>query len=230
MAAFHALEDEIIARLQRQMQMRHQARLIGERVDEIVIGLNAVERRKPQALQRRHMFQHLPDHRAEARLAGQVAAIARDVDAGQHNLGKTARRELANLVNNLPHWHGARIAAPEGDDAESAAVIAAVLHLHKRARMALDSGQKMAGGFADRHDVVDADALARCNAEIRRGRQRGPGLRLRLVGIAEHQRHFGHGGEGRRLALRGAAGDGDARIGPLALQPADRLARLTHRL
>ena len=36
----HALEDEIVAGLQRQMQMRHQAIMLRESVDEIAIGLD----------------------------------------------------------------------------------------------------------------------------------------------------------------------------------------------
>ena len=36
----HALEDEIVAGLKRQMQMRHQAIMLREGVDEIAIGLD----------------------------------------------------------------------------------------------------------------------------------------------------------------------------------------------
>src|SRR3546814_6855779 len=37
-APFHALQDHVVARLQRQMQMRHHARLAGDRLDERWIG------------------------------------------------------------------------------------------------------------------------------------------------------------------------------------------------
>ena len=40
MAALHALEDEIVAGLQRQVQMRHQPRLVGERVDQVTVGFD----------------------------------------------------------------------------------------------------------------------------------------------------------------------------------------------
>ncbi len=36
--ALHPLENEIVAGLQRQVQMRHQARLVGDRIEEIGIG------------------------------------------------------------------------------------------------------------------------------------------------------------------------------------------------
>ena len=38
----HALEDEIVAGLQRQMQMRHQPLVIGERIEQIVVGLDRI--------------------------------------------------------------------------------------------------------------------------------------------------------------------------------------------
>ena len=43
MAALHALEDQIIAGLQRQMQVRHQPLVPGECIDQIAVGLNRVD-------------------------------------------------------------------------------------------------------------------------------------------------------------------------------------------
>ena len=54
--------------------------------------------------------------------------------------------------------------------------------------------------------------------------------RVELFLIAEHAVDLGHGGESLRLDLRRAAGDDDARAGPLAADAADRLARLAHGL
>ncbi len=45
---FIALQDHVVAMLQRQMQMRHEARLIGDHIHQMPIGLYAVDRREPQ--------------------------------------------------------------------------------------------------------------------------------------------------------------------------------------
>ena len=42
MSPLHALEDNVIAGLQRQMQMRHQPRTIGERIEQISIDFHGV--------------------------------------------------------------------------------------------------------------------------------------------------------------------------------------------
>ena len=53
-----------------------------------------------------------------------------------------------------------------------------------------------------------------------------PALRPQLLRVAEDAVDAGHGGQRRRVDLRGAAGDDDAGAGLLAARPADRLARL----
>ena len=70
-------------------------------------------------------FTSAPSRRAGSR------AIARDVDAGQHDLAIAVLDQPAHLRHHLAHRHRARIAAAERDDAEGAAVVAAVLHLHE---------------------------------------------------------------------------------------------------
>ena len=57
----------------------------------------------------------------------------------------------------------------------------------------------------------------------------GPALRIELFRIADDAVDLGHPGKCGRLDLRRAAGDDDARGGPLAFDPADALARLPHR-
>src|SRR5262245_32347710 len=48
MAALHALQDHVVAGLQRQMQVRHQPRFRGNGVDEIVVRLDGIDRGKPK--------------------------------------------------------------------------------------------------------------------------------------------------------------------------------------
>ena len=91
----HALEDEIVARLQRQMQMRHQPRFVGERVEQIAIGLDRIDRGQPQPRQLRHVLEDRLHQRAEPRRARQVGAIAGDIDAGEHDLAIAVARQAA---------------------------------------------------------------------------------------------------------------------------------------
>ena len=43
MPALHALQDHVVAGLQRQMQMRHQPRLVGDGVEQIGVGLDRID-------------------------------------------------------------------------------------------------------------------------------------------------------------------------------------------
>jgi hypothetical protein len=174
----------------------------------------------PQNLLRQH---------SELRRARQVGAIAREIDAGEHELGVPSLDERANLVDHRAHRHRARIAATERNDAEGTAVIAAILHLHEHPRQAGGKAiEEMRRHLLHGHDVADGDLFAR--ADIERSTCLAPRGTLHLVVIADHAVDLSHVGEHPALRLRGAAGDDDARFGPLALQFSDRLARLRHRL
>src|SRR3984893_18235368 len=141
------------------------------------------------------------------------------------------RGQRADLIDHGAHRYRARIAAAVRDDAEGAAVIAAVLHLHEHPRQAfLKSFQQMRRHLAHRHDVGNRDLFAGFDAEsrIERGARIAPGLAPHLVVIADDAIDFFHASKHFRLSLRRAAGDDDPRRRPLALQPADRLPRLRH--
>ena len=71
MPPLHALEHEIVARLQRQMQMRHQPAFGRKRIDQIVVGFDRIDGGQSQPLELRHMFQDLLHQRAELRRTGQ---------------------------------------------------------------------------------------------------------------------------------------------------------------
>ena len=102
-------------------------------------------------------------------------------------------------------------------------MVAAVLHLDEGAGAAVEPVDQMAGGLVHRHDVVDADTGVLAQAEI-------VAPRLELLGIAEDEVDLGHGGEGFRVDLGGAAGDDDAGVRIVAARLADRLAGLAHGL
>ena len=133
MPPLHALEDEIVAGLQRQMQMRHQSAVLRQRIEQVAVGLDGIDRRQPQPLQLRHVLEDLLDQRAEFWRARQIGAIAGDVDAGQHDLAITVADEPAHVIDHRAHRHRARIAAAIRNDAERAAMVAAVLHLDEGA-------------------------------------------------------------------------------------------------
>ena len=91
-AALHPLQDHVVAGLQRQVQVRHQPRLAGDRLDQPRVGLDRVDRGEPQPRQVRHPPQDRGDQIAEPRRAVEVGAPAGQVDAGQHHLVEAALR------------------------------------------------------------------------------------------------------------------------------------------
>src|SRR4029078_4423668 len=84
----------------------------------------------------------------------------------------------------------------------------------------------------DRHDVGDRDLLAGFDTKsgIERPTRIAPGFAPLLLVIADDAVDFHHVGKHPGLGLRRAAGDDYAKLGPLALQPPDRLPRLRDRL
>ena len=83
----------------------------------------------------RDMAQDALDQRAEIGRAGQVGAVAGDVDAGQDDLVMTLVDEARDPVDHRARGDRAAVAAAVGDDAKGAAMIAAVLHFDEGARV-----------------------------------------------------------------------------------------------
>jgi hypothetical protein len=69
-AALHALEDHIVAGLQGQMQIRHQARLGLEQLEQVRIDLGRVDGRQAQARQVGDHAQDAADQLAQRRRPG----------------------------------------------------------------------------------------------------------------------------------------------------------------
>ena len=65
-AALHPLEDQVVAGLQRQMEMGQQPRLARDQLHQRVVDLDAVERGQAQALQPRQVGEQALAQRAEA--------------------------------------------------------------------------------------------------------------------------------------------------------------------
>ena len=84
--------------------------------------------------------QQARDQLAERRAARQVGAVGGEVDAGQHDLGDAALDQRAHLRDDTPTGTLRFGAAAIGDDAEGAAMVAAVLHLDEGARALGEAG------------------------------------------------------------------------------------------
>ena len=78
-------------------------------------------------------------------MPGRSRAIGGEIDAGQHDLGDSPRDQRARLARRLRPSGTERLgAAPEGDDAEGAAMVAALLHLDEGAGAALEAVDQLA--------------------------------------------------------------------------------------
>ena len=78
--------------------------------------------------------------------------------------------------------------------------------------------------------IFSLAAMPNAGGRVERRARVAPGFAAHLVVIADDPIDLGHISEHPGLRLRRAAGDDNARIRPLALQPADRLPRLRHGL
>src|SRR5260370_4617728 len=99
---------------------------------------------------------------AELGRAGEIPAVAGEIDAGDNDLAIAARPQPAHLRDRLAHGYRARIAAAIGNDAKGAAVVAAILHLHQAARAALEAVDGLRGRLPHRHDLMDRDLFLGC--------------------------------------------------------------------
>ena len=128
--ALHPLQDQVVSRLQRQVQVRHQPRLAGDRLDQQRVRLDGVDGREPQPRQVRHGHQDRRHQIAEPPSALEIGAPARQVHAGQHHLVEPAAHQPRDLRDHRFRRHAARVSPAVGNDAEGAAMVTAGLHLH----------------------------------------------------------------------------------------------------
>jgi hypothetical protein len=110
--------------------------------------------------------------------------------------------ETPRLRDNIFHRERTRIAASEGDDAESAAMIATVLHLNECAGAPLDAVNGVRPHCLHRHDVGHGDLLA-CR----------PAFGVELFFVADDPIDLRHGRESLCFGLRSTAVTNDAGIG-----------------
>ena len=69
-AALHPLEDQVVAGLEAHVEVRHEARLAGDELEQPLVDLDAVERGQAQPRQLGNVAQDALDQLAERRRAG----------------------------------------------------------------------------------------------------------------------------------------------------------------
>ena len=222
MTALHALEDHVIACLKRQVQMRHETLFLGDHPKQGLIGLDLVDRGQAQSRKIRHQFQDAAHEITQSRSAGKIRPPRGQIDAGQHNLTIASLGQSSDLIHHDTRRNRSRVAAPERDDAERAAMITAVLDLHIGPCPRPEPVNQVARRIPRRHDVIDLNGLGRICA------QSLPGGRIHLFGVADDLIDLLHGRKGVRVDLGRAAGHDDPRAGMLAPQAANVLAGLAH--
>ena len=113
---------------------------------------------------------------------GRSRTVRGDVDARDHDLGVARFDEAAHLRHDLAGGNRARGSATVGNDAECAAMVAAVLHLHIGAGPRAETVEHGMRRLAHRHDVVDHDPRAVAEARARET------SRAHLLGVADDRR------------------------------------------
>ncbi len=222
MAPLHPFKDHIVAMLKTEVQIRCETFFLGKGAQQGIVNLGSINGGKTQALQVRHQLQDARHQMTKLRITRQVAAPRGQVNAGEHHFVVALRHQFLRLGDNVTRRRRARIAAAIGDDAEGAAVIAAILHFHESAGTILQTVDQMTSGFLHREDIVDDDAgTVGCQFV---------GPRLLLVAIADDEIDLGHIGEGIRIGLRSAAGDDQLRLRIFLTGAPNGLTRLTHGL
>ena len=173
---------------------------------QLIIDLDRVERGEPQALELRHRGEQPADHLPEARPPRQIGAVSGQIDPGQDDLAIAGGDETARLIGDETHRHRAAGPAGIGDDAEGAAMVAALLDLQKGAGPALETVDRMGRGLAE----IRAASSGLC---------REVAARPQLGAVVQHAVDFGQGRVSLRSDLGGAAGDDDLGLGMLAGGP-----------
>ena len=114
MPPLHPFQRQIVARLQRKMQMRHQTFLVREARSSDRRRLRP-DRSTTAAAVRVPAHASKPGARAVRALRHrEVAAIRRDIDARQHDFGISILDKPPDLRDNLTGRHRSRRPAPKG--------------------------------------------------------------------------------------------------------------------
>ena len=213
-AAAHAFKHRGRPGLQRQVELPHDPRQLGQCPGKCLRDDHRLQRPQPHPVHPRRVVDGADG--VQQGVAG-AAAIAGQVDARDHQLAIPGRRQPRRLRPHRVQRHGAHRAAHGGDDAVGAVAVAALLDLHGGAGLALVAGHEQA---------LEARAF-----------QRGHGADLRILqqGLLQqrhhlapaldphHQAHAVHGQDALRVPLGQTAAHHDGALRLLPGHPADGL-------
>ena len=96
-APLHPLEDEVITRLEREVDVRHQPRLLCESGDQLGIGFHRIDGGKAKAREIRHLGEDRADEAPEAQVGIEIAPIGREIDAREHHFAAAMLDDAAHL-------------------------------------------------------------------------------------------------------------------------------------
>ena len=148
--------------------------------------------------------------------AGQVPPVGAQMDAGEHGFLVACVGQPLHFGHNFAQSAAAAFPPQGGDNAESAFVVAAVLHLYKSPGAA-EAVRSVFGGGKRRAVGLDAGHIFGI-VQLRAPRLQ-QGVEQLLLPVVGHQRHAGQAGRVLRLQGGVAAGDSDTglRVGAVKL-------------
>src|SRR5713101_3923096 len=133
----HALEDRVVTRLKRQMEMRTKLAALCNQRNYPVAQLVGVERAQTYSLDRRTFGDHFqkffePNRRIK------ILPVAAQVDAGKNHFLETARMKPVERRDHTARFDATRQSARKWHDTERTELVAALLELEKSPRMAFE--------------------------------------------------------------------------------------------
>jgi len=237
-APLHPPQHHVVARLERQVDMRHHARLLRQQREQRGVDAVGVERREAEAVEAGEGEQRF-GQRGEAGAA--VVAIAGEIDAGEHDLALAAVERGARGGDDGFDARRPCRPACKHRGAEGAIVRAAGLDAQKGAGVV---GAREGGGIGKgRTAFRQAQGERRRNCAVIQIRSCRPRIKSggstvlvlgtialgQPLGIVRHHPRA-HIREALRFQFRRASGYHDICARPLAQRASHRLPRLPHRL
>ena len=203
----HRPEHPVRAGLERHVEVAADPALADDQLDQLLREVGRQHRGQAQAAEPADVEE--PAHQGgQRRSRAEVPAVVAEVDAGEDDLRVAGGDEPLDLLDHDLDRLAPAPAAGERHDAEAAAMLAPVLDLHERPRVARgeaperDDGQRRAG-----EDVAHLDerpgALPRLGQELRQG-----------VPVARPEDDVDPGDRGDRVGVRLRVAPGDDDHGP----------------
>ena len=128
--------------------MRHQPLLFGNEARQLRVDFDTIERREAQTRQFGQLGKDTLEQAAEREALRQVCTVSGKINAGDDHLLTARLKQAPDLLDHPFGRLRAGGSPSKRDDAKGAAVVAAVLHLHKGAGARLHRQRLRWLGFA----------------------------------------------------------------------------------